>query len=996
MKKKAILILILVGVIAVAFGPRFWTERGADSEHGNSIVHGSAQENDILRDPVSSGLLEDPYSVTLASWEDVPDAAVKRIVLKPAEQEANRAYAANAGASFGYGSAVVRWEMNTELVVDVTVPETGLYIMGFDHYVIGESILPSEGYIKIDGIHPFYEARRIIFQSLWSNIRNQSRVDRYGNELPPNPEKIGTWQSTYAYDASYFHTNPLKFKLEKGKHQITLTNTRGDLLLGNVYLEPPAEIDTYEQYRAELPEDDRSIKGMIRLEGEDFTTKSDLSIRSASERDLSLTPYHTTRRLINILEGDSWKKGGQAVTWEFDMEESGYYDIGIKFKQEKKLDLPVFRTIEINGKVPFAEVENYPFHYGAGWQNETLGGDDGSYRFYFEKGKNTMTMRVNLSNLRPLAEEITETMIKINRLTLEIQKLTGNKTDRYRDWSLNEYIPNIDDRLLQWADNLEREYVRIHTLNGSVDNIGEVMNLKMIVKQLRNLAKEPDQLPNQLNMLSQGSGSVAQMLGNLMQRISESPLSIDTIYLYSDKKLPAPKSGLAKRVAESSKRFIFSFGKQQYSTVAENKGKLEVWVNRPRQYVELMQKMIDENFTPETGVQVKLSIMPDESKLILANASNASPDVALGVSSSLPYEFAIRDAVKDLRQFPDFDDVAQDFSKGAMIAFAFENGVYALPETQNFNVTFYRKDIMDSLDIPVPDTWDDVIKILPELQRLGMNFYSPISMHGGFKPFDATTPFIYQFGGELFGEDGMTTAIDDEDALKGINFMTELFTIYNVPQSVPNFYHHFRYGTLPVGISDFNTYVQLRTTAPEIANWWKIAPSPGVERDGKIERWSPAGGQVGMIFEDTDYAEQSWQFLKWWLSEETQVEFANILQSTYGEAYMWNTANLNAFDQLPWPEEDKAVILEQFGWAREASRVPGAYMVERELSNVWNKVVFNGANPRTSIDDAVIIANREIKRKMKEFGYWDGSTVIKPYPVPTIFTIDKWVENNNE
>jgi hypothetical protein len=64
-----------------------------------------------------------------------------------------------------------------------------------------------------------------------------------------------------------------------------------------------------------------------------------------------------------------------------------------------------------------------------------------------------------------------------------------------------------------------------------------------------------------------------------------------------------------------------------------------------------MQQIIDSEFTEESGIQVKLSLMPDENKLILANAANRPPDIALGVSHWIPYEFAIRNASLDLRQF---------------------------------------------------------------------------------------------------------------------------------------------------------------------------------------------------------------------------------------------------------------------------------------------------------------------------------------------------------
>jgi len=65
-------------------------------------------------------------------------------------------------------------------------------------------------------------------------------------------------------------------------------------------------------------------------------------------------------------------------------------------------------------------------------------------------------------------------------------------------------------------------------------------------------------------------------------------------------------------------------------------------------------------------------------------------------------------------------------------------------------------------------------------------------------------------------------------------------------------------------------------------------------------------------------------------------------------------------------------------------------MVERELSNAWTRVVFQGQNVRTSVDDSVILINREIVRKLQEFGYLSGSQRLKPYHVPTIEVVLDW------
>jgi hypothetical protein len=122
-----------------------------------------------------------------------------------------------------------------------------------------------------------------------------------------------------------------------------------------------------------------------------------------------------------------------------------------------------------------------------------------------------------------------------------------------------------------------------------------------------------------------------------------------------------------------------------------------------------------------------------------------------------------------------------------------------------------------------------------------------------------------------------------------------------------------------------------------------------------------------------------------------QALFGQTLQSTYGKAYFWNSANLDAFAQSSMPQEYKSIVLQQWEYALEASRIPGTYMVERELSNAWTNIVFQGINPRQAIDEAVRISNREIIYKMAEFGYTLQGQVLKPYPVPTIDNIDRWL-----
>ncbi|MBO5711316.1 MAG: extracellular solute-binding protein, partial [Acholeplasmatales bacterium] len=194
-----------------------------------------------------------------------------------------------------------------------------------------------------------------------------------------------------------------------------------------------------------------------------------------------------------------------------------------------------------------------------------------------------------------------------------------------------------------------------------------------------------------------------------------------------------------------------------------------------------MQRLIDSQYNPNHDIKVKLSAMPDQSKLTLSVAADNSPDVVLGLSSYIPYDLAIRGGVHDLTQFEDFYEVANRFPSGSLLSFVVSDQtgdrIYAIPETLDFNVVVYRDDIFNALEVNEDiNSWDDLVAILPTLQRYGMNFYMPIAADNSTKWFYQTSSLLLQAGGEFYAEDGLSVAINSPEAIAGLELLTTLFT----------------------------------------------------------------------------------------------------------------------------------------------------------------------------------------------------------------------------
>ena len=894
---------------------------------------------------------------------------------------------------YGYTSAVQIGERGS-IELELNVVADGIYYMCFDYLADSDTILPVEAQFMIDGDFPFYEMRQQVLESQWSTPQQKS-YDSYGNEVVGIPDKVYEWQNKYIMDSTYRYSGPLGIELTKGRHTVTVTLKEGTLLLGNFKLTAKPQVEAYTG--SERAEGD----GFIEIQAEDFTYRNASSIHATCEYDPNLYPYQAGNRIMNTVDSTSFSEGGQQISYQFTVEKEGNYYLAFHYSQSDKSDFPVFMNIRIDGELPNTEFENCAFAYKKDYNLYTLLDSEGNkISVPLGAGQHTISMQISMEPLRNALETIKQIMGKVNDLSLEVTKVAGTNKDKYRDFSLESYIPGIGDTLTQWADELAAVMEEARTYNPDKKKIAAFSSISIAENQLRSLAKKPDELIYRIDELATSTSSVNQHLANLIDSLNGNDFSLDSIYLYQEdaaKQLPRHKNVFVK-AGLGIVRFCTSFGKQAYSSSNTNPEHLQVSVNRSRQHLEIMQQMITEEFTPQTGIEVDLSLMPDQTKLVLANASGDSPDVATGVNYSIPFELGIRGALKDLTQFDDFAEVAGRYTEGLLMPYVIDDSVYAIPETMNFQVLFYRKDILDKLGLEVPDTLEDVEAMLPDLQMRGLNFYYPTARTVGMKTFLDTTPIIFQSGGRLYDTYVEDVTITSEEVVEGFTTLTNLFTIYNLPKDVPNFYQHFRNGDYPIGISDFGTYNLISNAAPEIDGSWGVALIPGVkDENGEVMRYSSAGAESTFLFNSTpEREEQAWEFVKWWSSAQVQAEFGQRLQITYGDEYYWNTANCEAFAQLPWDSDDKEVISEQLTWTMEAPRALASYMVERELSDAYNLVVLGAksANVREALDDAQKNIKRETLRKLEEFGYIENGVTVKEYEVPTIEKVHEIIQNS--
>ncbi|WP_409343247.1 extracellular solute-binding protein [Paenibacillus sp. MBLB4367] len=920
------------------------------------------------------------YSQKLLAWskEGWKDAAADAGNW-PAERYASASEGVVTGGVKGRTGVVQFKQAKQWAEYEIDVAQDGLYDIELTALPLEGSSSPVQIGIRVDGELPFAEAKSVQLARKWKDSAYPPKLNEHGDQIRPSQEEVTEWSSRRLTDAKMSDPEPLRWKLSKGKHRLRLESVLEPVALAEIAVKAPQSLPDYEQAAAAwkpLPNGADS-DWRLTVEAEAMSAKSDPSVQVQASNDNLASPHSNGKQLFNTMGGIRWSRGGQSAEWSFDVPKDGIYYIHFKYLQNFTKDAVSFREIRIDGQVPFRELKSYPFPYSRSWNVEALKDEEGKpFALYLHQGTHRLELTADPSPTTPVRESLQAIVDGYQEINRQVAMVTGVKNrsmvDQNRDWNLAETMPDAITRLNELADGLQRQVERLQALYGS--SLQGADGLRSVIYDLRKMAEEPDLLSKRPpEMHAQNLEKMTMFIDSLGRQ----PLTLDRIYVTASPGQPEKPPGTFAVVQDLVVNFFRTFSPNYHYYGRRDPDGIDVWVSRGRDYVSLMQQLADESFTAKTGIKVNVNLMPNPGQLLLSNSSGREPDVALGIAEGAPVDFAMRNALVPLSDFPDYKEVAGRFQPGTLIPFTFDGGVYALPETVALNVLFYRTDVLQSIGLKPPDTWDDMYKMLPTLQQKGLGFYLSKLNYA---------PLFMQNGASFYAEDGAKSALSSREGFNAFKQWTELFTVYGFPSEVSSFYMHFRSGDMPIGIADYNTYMQLLVAAPELAGSWEIAPIPGTgQKDGSVVRWSGGNLSSGMIFKSSERREDAWSFLKWWTSADTQARFGNEIELLNGVEFRWNTANVEAFKRLPWPEKDAGTILSQWKWYKEMPNVPGGYFTPRELTFAWTRTVLQNQNYREMLEKAVFQIDSELKRKQREFGFVDeNGQAVRKLKVPDL------------
>jgi ABC-type glycerol-3-phosphate transport system substrate-binding protein len=858
----------------------------------------------------------------------------------------------------------------------IHVDAEGLYNVSATYFPIEGKSANMERGLRIDGEVPFQEAGYLEFDRVWDNELKEVKRDNRGNDLRPEQMERPRWQEAVFKDSEGYYNDPFQFYFTAGDHVLTLYSSREPMVIRDLKLFQQEASPTYEEalkiYKQEGIQE--TTGQLIEIQGEAATAKSSPTLYPLSDHSSSaVSPYSASKVKVNTIGGYNWRLPGQWIEWEADIPETGLYKIAFKSQQNFVRGIYSTRKLTIDGKVPFEEMKEVAFRYKSGYRMDVMGGKE-PYLFRLDKGKHVIRLEVQLGEFAPLIREVQDSLYTLNAEYRKILMITGTQPDEARDYRIEKQLPDLLGTFKKESDRLKSVSAQLKKLAGGSSD--QEALLKTMALQLDEMAANPETIPRRLSSYKSNAGG----LGTWLQQAREQPLEIDSLYIASpQEKLPSAGMGFFSKLWHEVATFFYSFfiDYNQIGNVAETKDQrtITVWVGSGRDQADTIKAMIDETFTPATGINVNLKLV-QMNTLLPATLAGQGPDVAMQIGNDIPVNYGMRHAAADLTQFSDFEMVKGRFRTSAMVPYTYNKGVYALPETQTFDMLFYRKDILKELGLQIPDTWDDVTNILTVLNKNHMEFGLPVVTQPAYPGANVPPNPIYaalllQSGGEFYREDGKQSDLDSRKGIEAFKQWTEYYTDYKLEREF-DFANRFRSGQMPIGIADYTTYNQLTVFAPEIRGMWDFVPVPGMkQKDGTINREVPGGGSGVIMLQSAKDKDAAWTFMKWWTSKDIQVKFGREMEGLMGAAARYPTANIEALDQLPWPVTDYENLKSQFEWVRGIPEVPGGYFTGRHLLNAFYKVVNNQTEAREAMMDYVQYIQDEIRTKRKEFGLPD-------------------------
>lgn len=865
------------------------------------------------------------------------------------------------------------------------VKQAGLYNMEMLYYPVAGKNTTIEVGIMLDGEYPFSEVKLTELDRYW---RSEGAIEydaQKKNQKRPPQEEYDCWVTYPIKDKDGLINTPYYFYLSEGEHTLTLNGVKTNLYMKNIRFYNSEALPTYAEIAPTQEQIDQTpaLPGneaiVIEAESPLYTTASTL-YPTYDRTDAGVSPAHPVYKRYNTIGDATWDTAAQTIVWQFEVPADGWYNINLKARQSTMRGFFSNRRVYINGEVPCEELNDIKIQYDADWQAVTFKDNNGNDIYvHLNAGVNEIALEVIPGDIGEVMQRLDDVILNLNYYYRRILMITGPSPDEYNDYFLDDQIPELLSVFNQTINTLYAEKAGIEEMTGKGSEASTLQTMAVI---LQLAVDDPDDIPQMLSSIKDQISAVSSW----MRDYRDQPLELDYIEVRTvHDKFQSVKTGFFSSLSFGFRAFIGSFF-EDYTSISDSTTKaLNVWVSLGRDQATVVNELVASEYNPTHTTQIAIRLV--QGAILEASLAGKGPEIALFIGGDFPVVCASRGLLVNLADFTDYEGVVESrFNKNVTTLYEFNGGYYGLPLTQSFPMMFYRTDVLEELGYSEPpESWDALIDMLPDLQRKYLDVGLILPSNISSQVFDAGNTFVLlmqQTGQDFYNYDTVSgqyisTTFDTEAAVEAFTKWTKFYTVYDFDQTYDAF-TRFRTGEMPIVIQNYATfYNQLNVAAPEVKGLWDFTHVPGTYRtdeDGNtiLDYTANSGSSGAVIFKSCSDTQAAWDFIKWFTSTDVQVEYGKTIEAIMGPMGRYDTANLDALQQLNWSTSEYNKIMDQMQVLKEVPIIPASYAVTRNVYNAFRAVVNNAGNPRYQLSSYNRDINDEIVRKLKDLGFYDG------------------------
>ncbi|GCE16902.1 ABC transporter substrate-binding protein [Dictyobacter kobayashii] len=291
-------------------------------------------------------------------------------------------------------------------------------------------------------------------------------------------------------------------------------------------------------------------------------------------------------------------------------------------------------------------------------------------------------------------------------------------------------------------------------------------------------------------------------------------------------------------------------------------------------WVPGMQNAVDRFNKSHPNIQVKWESVPagnngTYAKMFTAIKAKNAPDLGQVEYQFLP-TFEATGGLLDLSQYG-AGSLQNKFLPWTWNQVKQGSAIYAIPQDTGPMAMFYRADLFQKYNIPVPTTWDEYAQAAEKLHAADPNAYItsfPPKSQGWF------IGMIWQAGGRWFNINGDSwkVGINDATSKKVADYwqgLQDKKLVKNDPDFAQAWYNDLNTGQVATWVSAVWGANTILSNAPKTAGDWRVAPMPQWNAGGNVAgNW---GGSTTVVFSNTQHPKEAAEFAMWLNSNSDSV-----------------------------------------------------------------------------------------------------------------------------